>query len=453
MNTFNLQATHHTSRVLANWANSRPGAARRMEDVGNGAQLVRVQNSAVYSTVSSDNTAMDALFQPLPTASGMAVNDKTAMAVTTVFACLSKLAGAMTQLPVGQFRYDKNGDRKRVQDSPLWWLLNEQPHTVWTAASWKEWIVRCVYLRGDQHTQIVRGSDAGGGQVKGLLPHHPDLVRARYVKAASGLRVVYDVVDEFTAQVTTVDQDDMLHFAGFGFNGLRSVSAITHAAKQAVGNSLAASEYTGRTIGEGAMPQIAIEYPDGKKLSPEQAKQLRDSFVATYTGLGARKLPLVLTEGGKINELNISPVDMQLIEARRFEREDICQALGVPPIIIGDSDKASSWGTGIEQITLGFVKFTVKPMLKRWQEELNRKLFRNAGQFIEFELDALLTGDSKAQNEAFKTALGGPGSGDAYMTVNEVRRIKNLPWVEGGDELFKAQRGTTTPPTPNGAPA
>ena len=94
MNTFNLQATHHTSRVLANWANSRPGAARRMEDVGNGAQLVRVQNSAVYSTVSSDTTAMDALFQPLPTASGMAVNDKTAMAVTTVFACLSKLAGA-----------------------------------------------------------------------------------------------------------------------------------------------------------------------------------------------------------------------------------------------------------------------------------------------------------------------------------------------------------------------
>ena len=204
-----------------------------------------------------------------------------------------------------------------------------------------------------------------------------------------------------------------LHFAGFGFNGLRSVSAITHAAKQAVGNSLASSEYTGRTIGEGAMPQIAIEYPDGKKLSPEQAKQLRDSFVATYTGLGARKLPLVLTEGGKINELNISPVDMQLIEARRFEREDICQALGVPPIIIGDSDKASSWGTGIEQITLGFVKFTVKPMLKRWQEELNRKLFRNAGQFIEFELDALLTGDSKAQNEAFKTALGGPEIGRA----------------------------------------
>ncbi len=159
------------------------------------------------------------------------------------------------------------------------------------------------------------------------------------------------------------------------------------------------------------------------------------------------------TEGGKISELNISPVDMQLIEARRFEREDICQALGVPPIIIGDSDKASSWGTGIEQITLGFVKFTVKPMLKRWQEEMNRKLFANAGQFVEFELDGLLAGDSKAQNEFFKGALGGPGTGDGYMTVNEVRRIKNLPRIDGGDDIFKAQRGTTPKPPPDGAPA
>ena len=90
-------------------------------------------------------------------------------------------------------------------------------------------------------------------------------------------------------------------------------------------------------------------------------------------------------------------------------------------------------------------------MLCRWEEELNRKLFRNAGQFVEFELDGLLRGDSKAQSEVFKSALGGPGSGDGYMSVNEIRKLKNLPRVDGGDEIFKAQRGTTTP-APEGAP-
>lgn len=448
MNTFNLEAKRHRSRVLDEYVQSRPGAAARLAD---GAQITRVENTMVYSTVSSDNEAMRQLFQPITAASGFAVTDRTAMAVTTVFACLTKLGGAVLQLPVNHYRTDKDtGDRKPVENAPLWWMLNEQPHTMWTSASWKEWIVRCVHLRGDQHTRILRGSNRTGGQITGLLPLHPDLVVPRIVDTTDGHRLVYDTVDPITGLVETVDQDDMLHFAGFGFDGIRSISAIQWAAKQAVGNSLAAAEFSGRTIGEGAMPQIALEYTE--KMSPEQAKLLRESFVATYTGVGSRKLPLVLTQGGKVRELSISPVDLQLIESRRYEKEDICQAMGVPPIIIGDSDKASSWGTGIEQITLGFVKFTIKPMLVRWQEEINRKLFRNAGQFVEFGLDGLLIGDSKAQSDFFKSALGGPGSGDGYMTVNEVRRLKNLPRIDGGDDLFKAQRGTTTPP-PAGAPA
>lgn len=444
MNTFNLEAKRHTSRVLAAFAQSRPGATQRMSEA---TELVRINNTQVYSTVSSDNDAMKELFQPITAASGFAVTDKTAMLVSTVYACLSKLAGAVLQLPVRHYRYDQDGERQKVINAPLWWMLNEQPHTLWTSASWKEWIVRCVNLRGDQHTRIIRGSDRSGGPIIGLQPLHPDLVVPRLLPTAAGHRVVYDTIDPYTGKMETIDQDDMLHFAGFGFNGLHSISAIQYAAKQAIGNSLASAEFTGRTIGEGAMPQIALEFTG--KMNPEQAKQLRDSFVATYTGVGARKLPLVLTEGGKVSELSISPVDLQLIESRRYEKEDICQALGVPPVIIGDNDKTSSWGTGIEQITLGFVKFTVKPMLCRWEEELNRKLFRNAGQFVEFELDGLLRGDSKAQSEVFRTALGGPGTGDGFMTVNEVRRLKNLPRKAGGDDLYKAQDGTDPKqPTP-----
>lgn len=430
MSTLQLDTGKYQSRVLRDWLRTRPGAESRLAGSINNTQIAS----------SSNYDAMRELFQPIPAASGYSVNDKTAMAVSTVYACLNKLSGSILQLPVRHYRYSDAGDRQRVNDSALWFLLNEQPHPLWTSASWKEWIVRCVGLRGDQHTRIIRSSNISGGRVIGLQPLHPDLVIPRLIKVGQQARLVYDVVDQFNGKVETVDQDDMLHFTSFGFNGVKSLSAIQHVAKNAIGNSLAASDYTGKTIGEGALPQIALEYAG--RLSDEQAKLLRDSFVATYTGLGARKLPLVLTEGGKVSEISISPVDMQLIEARSFEKEDICQALGVPPIIVGMNDKASSWGTGIEQIILGFVRFTVKPMLCRWEEELNRKLFRNAGQFIEFELDGLLRGDSKAQSEVFKAALGGPGSGDGYMTINEIRRLKNLTPLAGGDELYKAPRDT-----------
>ena len=89
-------------------------------------------------------------------------------------------------------------------------------------------------------------------------------------------------------------------------------------------------------------------------------------------------------------------------------KEDICQAFGVPPVLIGENEKVSSWGTGVEQITLGFVRFTLAPMLRRWEEELNRKLFRRAGQFVAFNFDALLRGDSKAKAEAYRAGWAAP---------------------------------------------
>lgn len=418
--------------TLARWLASRDGAHER----------AGIQNA---TATSSDIEAMKALFQPIPTSSGYPVNDYTAMLVATVFACLSKIGGAVLQLPIHQYAMTKDGDRDQVlPHTPLWWMLNEQPTAAWTAASWKEWIVQCTHLRGDQHTEILRKRGPGsGGEPRGLFPHHPDCVRARrYVTAEREVRLAYDVQNYLTGESYTLDQDDMLHFSGYGFDGCRSLSVIQHAARNAIGNSLAASDFSGKSIGGGAMPKIALTYPH--KLSPDQTDLLRKSFVATYgAGPTQQQFPLILTEGGTAAPLNISPVDMELLGSRKLEQQQICEAMGVPPIMIGDSEKTSSWGTGVEQITLGFVKFTLQPHLARWEEEMNRKLFRRAGQFVEFELDALLRGDSKAQAEAFRHALGGPGTGDGYMSVDEVRKLKNLPAL--GGEYAKPFKASAKP--------
>lgn len=377
-------------------------------------------------------------------AAGPAVTDSTAMQVGTVYACLEKLGGAIAQLPLHHYRLDGNGDpEKIIPYQPIWWLLNESPSPAWTAASWKEWIVRCVKLRGDQHTEILRSAT---GAPIGLRPHHPDCI----ITTTVGNRLRYAARDPVTGEVHGVDQDDMLHFTGFGFDGERSMSAIRWAARNAVSNSLGAARYMAKTISEGGMPKIALEYPS--KVSPDQAALLRNTFAEIYGNGEGGKLPLIMTEGGKATELSISPVDLELLAARRFDKADICEVLGVPPIIIGDGEKTSSWGTGVEQVTLGWVKFTIQPMVARWEEEMNRKLFRRAGQFIEFNLAALLRGDSKAQSEAFRAALGGPGAGDGWMHVNEVRKLSNLPkdTAPESSQLYRAQRATSTPP--NAAP-
>lgn len=424
MKTFDLTAKQHGSNVLATWLAGREGGAQRAG--------VTISNTSVVT--SSDLDGMRAIFLPPNSASGQAVTDFTAMQVSTVWACLAKLGGAVAQIPLNQYQ-EENGIPVKMEKTSLWWLLNESPHNLWTAASWMEWIVRCVHLRGDQHTAIIRSkkrSDAGA--IIGFEPFHPDRSSARRV----GDRLVYDTYSLDSDRMVTYDQDDMLHFAGFGFNGVYSLSAIQFAARNAIGNALAAAQYAGRSIGEGAMPQVILRYPN--KVNEEQARLLRQSFVATYSGLESRKVPLVLSEGAIAEPLQITPADMEMLASRRFEREDICQALGVPPVLIGDNDKTSSWGTGIEQITLGFVKYTLKPHLVRWAQEFNRKIFRKSGPFLAHDLEALLAGDSKALAEVARASLGGPGTGDGWKSVNEVRRTQNLPPTKDGDQIYRAVR-------------
>lgn len=408
-----------------------------------GGQTPQVQNDAAAG-LSFSEVARAGLFDVYGGGAGgsVAVTDATAMQVGVVYSCLSKLGGVVSQLPLHEYVV-KDGERMRdMPATPLWWMLNQSPDAEWTASAWKQWIVRCVKLRGDQHTEILRDKRPGaGGAPIGLRPHHPDCVKPRRV----GHRIAYDVFDPVLGTIYTVDQDDMLHFSGFGFDGLSSLSAIKWAARSAIAGELGASSYMVKTITGGGMPRIALEYPNN--LNPEQAQQLRESFASIYGNGEGGKLPLVLAHGGKAHELSISPVDLELIASRRMDKQTICEVMGVPPIIIGDSEKTSSWGSGVESITLGWVRFDVAPMLAGWEEEFNRKLFRRSGRFVEFSLDALLRGDSKSQAEAFRAALGGPGTGDGWMSVNEIRNLKNLPRLTDpeADKPFRAQRGTTAP--------
>ena len=419
---------------------------------------LRERFSAALKVFAAGATSMSAsdLWQAIlrgngvTSSSGKAVTDTTAMQVSTLVACLQVISGSITQLPVDLYRKGKDGYDEKLPLNNLWWLLNESPYPGWTAASWKEWIILCIALRGDSHALIIRDLRVGSeslGAIKGFMPLHPDMVSPRYLNGSHG-EVAYDV--QLPAGFKTFRADDILHFPGFGFDGLKSYSLIQWAAKSALGNALAANDYAGRTFKEGAMPQILLKYP--KKMEQAQAEVVRDSFNKIYGGTDGRKFPLVLPEGADARELSLTPEDAQLLQTRAFEKDEICEAAGVPPILIGRSEKVSAWGTGIEQITLGFVRFRIKPELKRWSEELNRKIYPRAPNYLRFDLTELLAGDSKAQAEFFKAALGGPGA-QGWMTPDEVRARFNLPPLPNGEGAKLAGAAKPAEPTDHAEPA
>jgi HK97 family phage portal protein len=246
---------------------------------------------------------------------------------------------------------------------------------------------------------------------------------------------------------TWFEPADILHFPGLGFDDatMRSMSVIQYGARNAIGNALAMDNYSGKFFEGGAHPSMILSTTG--KMNPEQIAALQAAFVAKHSGQdNAHKIPLVLTEGLTAKEISLSADDAQLIEARKFQVLDGARAFGVPGFMINESTGSTSWGSGIESIARGFVQYTLQPWLRKIEQELNRKLFpRDTGKFVEFYRDALIEGDSAAQGAYFRLALGGPGSGDGFMSVNEIRKIKRMAPVDGGDVVFKA--ATPTAPT------
>lgn len=385
---------------------------------------------------SSDSVRMFEIFGNPATASGAVVTPASAMQCSAAYACAALIAGSIAQLPLPV--YERKGDTRVKVDHDYWWFLNEQPTSAWTSSAMWEFLSTGVLFRGDSYLYIPRNR---AGDATGLMPFSKqqtqvDALPSGNPRVPRRLRYYFDGPDgRFGA-----DQDDVIHLPGFGFNGTESMSVIQWGARNGIGIALKADEFAGKFYSQGAQPQFAVQTPG--EMTAKQQDDFRDAWVRKYSGTGINGIPLLLTEGLDIKQLTLSAVDAQLMEARQWQVIDVTRAFGVPPVMIGESSKTTSFGSGVEQMAIWFRMHTLGPHLSRFQDELNRKLFRTSRYFVEFNTEGLLAGDSKAQAEFFAKALGGPGT-QGWMAVNEVRRLKNLPPLPGHDSVLKAGKPAT----------
>jgi HK97 family phage portal protein len=393
---------------------------------------------ATAQNVTYNDSLMEA-FGVSSSSAGMTVTPVSAMRVAAVFACVQKIAGAIATLPLHVYKTD--GDIKaRMPRDDLWFKLNEQPSPQFTAASHWEGVSIGQLLRGDAYSWIRRGYN---NTIREILPLPWGCVSP--IRQPDGSVRYYITLPEHGIS-TWLESSEILHFPGFGFDGIKSMSVISYAARNAVGNALAMDDYSGKFFANGAHPSMVLTAPGA--MTKDQIEKLQAAFVSKYAGMdNAHRVPLVLTEGLSAKEISISAGDAQLLEARQFQVVDIARAFGVPPHMIGETSASTSWGSGIESMSRGFVTYTLQPHLVRIEQEMNRKLFpRATGRFVQFDRDALIEGDSKAQAEYNRAALGGPGTGMGWMSVDEIRKSKGLAPIGGSaSEIFDPR--TTNAPT------
>ena len=360
-------------------------------------------------------------------AAGKSVNERSAMQMTAVYACVRIMSESIAGLPLHMYRYEDDGSKTKAVEHPLYHLLHDEPNPEMTSFIFRETLMSHLLLWGNAYAQIIRN---GKGDIIALYPLMPN--RMKVERDTKGqLYYEYQTMKEdaptMKGAVYQLDPSEVLHVPGLGFDGLVGYSPIAMA-KNAIGLAIAAEEYGSKFYANGAAPSGVLEHPNVLK---DPAK-IRDSWNAAFGGSSNSHRLAVLEEGMKYTPISISPNEAQFLETRKFQINEIARIFRVPPHMVGDLEKSSF--SNIEQQSLEFVKYTLNPWVCRWEQALQRALLdddEKGKYFFRFNVEGLLRGDYQSRMNGYATARQ-----NGWMSANDIRELENLdriPAELGGD--------------------
>lgn len=365
-----------------------------------------------------------------PTASGVAVNENTAMRFSVVYACIRVLSESVAQIPLKVYERLPNGGKREASAHPLYTLLHDWPNDEMTSFNWREASAAHLCAWGNSYSHIEFGND---GRPRSISPLSPDRVTPKRLDVSDAL--VYDVTSR-KGPVKRYVKEQILHVPGLGYDGIVGYSPIRIAA-ETIGLGLAAQEQAGSFLKNGAVPRGILQHKEA--LTEAATNRLRESWQALFGGNRNAGKVAILEEGMEFKTISVSPVDAQLIETMKLSRSEIAGIFRVPAHMINDLEKATF--SNVDQLSIEFVKFSLMPWLTRYEQVMNRRLFlpsERGRYFCQFVTDGLLRGDVKTRNEAHRVAIMG-----GWKSPNEVRAEENLEPISGGDRHFMQSSYTT----------
>jgi HK97 family phage portal protein len=221
---------------------------------------------------------------------------------------------------------------------------------------------------------------------------------------------------------------EVMHIPGWGYDGLTGLSPIG-VAMETFGTAKAADRLASKFLGNGTQLSGIIKVKAPLK-NQEQAEGIRSRWLNRHGGAGSAGGVAVMDAETDFQPITIPPNQLQFLESRRWETTEIARMFGIPPHLVGDVEKSTSWGTGIEQQTIGFVAFTISDYTNRIEQRVTREIVDTRGQYAEFDLDRLMRGSTTERYSAYHQALAA-----GWITANEVRAKENMQPAEGAEGM------------------
>ncbi len=361
-----------------------------------------------------------------PTASGIKIDEATAIKYLTVTACVSLIASDIAKLPLNLYKKRPDGGKDAIIDNHLYDLLHNAPNPETTSLNWRETKQAHLLTNGNAYSYIDR--ESGTGKIKYLWQlANPDEVKVSRRKS-DGV-ITYTYKNQNGDEVTRT-RDQIFHIPGFGFNGLVGMSMIS-AAREAIGLGVAAETYGGLFFSQGTHPSGTFET---EQSLGDNAEEFAENLRKQYSSLGKSHRAMILQRGMKYKPITIPMDDAQFLATRNFQKLEICGLYHVPPHKIAIHG-ANSNNNNLEQENGTYLSQCLMAWITRWEANISLQLLtpaeRKQGYFFEFVMQGLLRGDSQARAEYYNKLFQVGG-----ITPNRIRALENDNPVEGGDESF-----------------
>jgi len=355
-----------------------------------------------------------------PTSAGVKISPESAMAISTVYACVSKISQTVAALDRKIYKSTEAG--RDEQAHPALPLLTNMADEVTTSFNFWESIISDSLMYGCGFAKVEKN---GNGQPAKLvwLPAVQVHLEERQNQETLYHFTRFNERTRRNETVYTYRAADLIIVPAF-----RSVSPI-NLHRETIGLARAAEDFGASFFGSGGHLSGVLTVEGG--LSDEQFQALSNSWQSKYHGNNGAHATAILEHGINYERIGIPPDQAQFIETRKISAQEIARIFNVPAALIGLETNVTY--SNVEQQSIFFATYTITPLVKRLEEELNEKLFspkeRASGMHVDFDLSSLLRADVDSRSEFYVKMLS-----HGVMSVNEVRKIEGLNPIAEGDQ-------------------
>jgi HK97 family phage portal protein len=392
------------------------------------APIIRLKLPEKRSSGSTLTNPSDLLLSSLgiSASSGAPITERSALGVSAFLACVRLISDMIAKLPVELIKATENGPQI-VKDHPAAWLVSRMPGELHTPFELKKMVMSGKTVGGNGYARVFRDANYDPRSIQWVKPCD---IEPQLRKRPNGELFPTYKLDGVSEILTRAD---IIHVRGDCLDGLNGIAPVS-ILRESLGTSISQTQAAGKLMKNGTrFPGFLTTTAN---LKPEQLTDARNEFNSKYSGaINAGTIPVLNGQFDFKQTNGMSMVDAQFLESRRFELQEICRVFGVQPFLVGDSTASTTWGTGIQEMTLGFLNFCLDPHLIAFEEALNLTLLTSeelrAGYYFKFDRDELAS-VSRQDTAAYFNTMRNIG----VYSVNDIRAKLDEPLISaenGGD--------------------